>query len=72
MLDANVNEDFKLDPIFNDARCDGLFNPSTLNVNLKLSHECGTDEVTNIGVKSTTQNPSSLFKHTEAAGVHLI
>jgi len=41
MLDANVNEDFKLDPEFNDARCLDLFTPSTLNVNLKLNYECG-------------------------------
>jgi len=62
---------FDVVPQFNHAICEPLFDPSNFRVTLNLEHKCGGDEVTNIGVKATTQNPLSVFKHTDASGLQI-
>ena len=50
MPSTDVFTSFNLVPQFNDNRCNPLFDPSSLKVNLVLDHECGSD-IDTISVK---------------------
>jgi len=58
-----------MDPKFNDARCDPIFDPSNLEVTLDLEHKCGGDSESIVEKLDTTL---SVFKKTLSLGVHLI
>ena len=62
MNKVDISSNFNIIPVFSDSRCSPIFNPSSLQIQIDLTHVCGNEEET-IEVNDAT--PLSYFRNVD-------